>query len=137
VNEPSLDVGGGVISLFPTKGIGSPLANAPPFQGNVRLRYEAPFGNYLWHAQVAAQHTDHSFADVITQGALAPPDYELAPYTTYDASAGIAKDAWEVEFYGQNLTDTRAQLFESTASYVPMITTNRPRVLGIRLSYKF
>ena len=137
VNEPSLDVGGGTISLFPTKGIGSPLANAPPFQGNVRLRYEAPFDNYLWHVQVAAQHTDHSFADVITQGALAPPDYELAPYTTYDATAGIAKDAWEVEFYGQNLTDTRAQLFESTASYVPMITTNRPRVLGIRLSYKF
>jgi iron complex outermembrane recepter protein len=137
VNEPSLTSNGAVISLFPTRGVGSPLANAPPFQGNLRLRYEVPMYNYLWHAQVGAQHTDHSYADVITQGALAAPDYELAPYTTYDASAGLAKDAWEVEFFGQNLTDTRAELFISSSSYTTLTTTNRPRVLGVRFSYKF
>jgi iron complex outermembrane recepter protein len=137
VNEPTLDVGADIISLFPTKGVGSPLANAPAFQGNIRARYERLFKDYIWHVQVAAQHTDHSYADVITKGALAPPDYGLAPYTTYDAAAGVAKDAWEIEFYGQNLTDTRAQLFESAKSYVPLITVSRPRVMGIRLSYKF
>ena len=137
VNEPSLLGSTGVISLFPTKGIGSPLANAPPFQGNIRARYEVPFNDYTFHVQAAAQHTDHSFANVITQGALQPPDYELAPYTTYDASAGVAKGPWEAEFFGQNLTDTRAQLFISSASYVTLTTVNRPRILGIRLSYKF
>jgi len=137
VNEPSLIGNAGVISLFPTRGIGSPLANAPPFQGNIRARYEVPFNDYTFHLQAAAQHTDHSYADVITQGALQPPDYELAPYTTYDAAAGVAKDAWEVEFYGQNLTDTRAQLFISSGSYVPLTTINRPRVMGLRFSYKF
>jgi outer membrane receptor protein involved in Fe transport len=137
VNEPSLNVGGGEVTLFPTRGVGSPLANAPPFQGNVRARYELPYDEYLWHVQAAAQHTDHSYADVITQGALQPPDYELAPYTTYDASVGVSKDAWEAEFYGQNLTDTRAQLFISSQSYVALTTVNRPRVLGVRFSYKF
>jgi outer membrane receptor protein involved in Fe transport len=137
VNEPSLPSSTGVISLFPTKGIGSPLANAPPFQGNIRARYEIPFDDYIWHVQVAAQHTDHSFADVITQGTLGPPDYELAPYTTYDAAAGIAKDAWELEFFGQNLTDTRAELFISANSYVPLTTVIRPRIMGLRFSYKF
>jgi iron complex outermembrane recepter protein len=137
VNEPSLIGNAGVISLFPTRGIGSPLANAPPFQGNIRARYEIPFNDYTFHLQAAAQHTDHSYADVITQGALQPPDYELAPYTTYDAAAGVAKGAWEVEFYGQNLTDTRAQLFISSGSYVPLTTINRPRVMGLRFSYKF
>jgi iron complex outermembrane receptor protein len=137
INAPSLAGTTGVISLFPTRGVGSPLANAPPFQGNIRARYEVPFNDYTFHLQAAAQHTAHSYADVITQGALAPPDYELAPYTTYDAAAGVAKNAWEVEFYGQNLTDTRAQLFISSNSYVTLTTVNRPRILGIRMSYKF
>lgn len=137
VNEPSLTSNGTVISLFPTGGVGSPLANAPPFQGNLRLRYEVPAFDYRWHAQAGAQHTDHSYADVITQGAVAAPNYELAPYTTYDAALGVAKNAWEAEFCGQNLTDARAQLFISSASYTTLTTTNRPRVLGIRFSYRF
>ena len=74
---------------------------------------------------------------MITVGTVAPPDYELAPYTTYDASLGVAKDAWSAEFYGQNLTDARAQLFISSASFQTLTTTNRPRVLGVRFSYKF
>jgi outer membrane receptor protein involved in Fe transport len=137
VNEPSLTVNGTDISLFPTRGIGSPLANSPPFQGNVRLRYEVPMFDYVWHVQAGAQHTDHSYADVITIGTIAPPDYELAAYTTYDAAAGIAKDAWSFEFFGQNLTDTRAQMFISSASFQTLTTPNRPRVLGVRFSYKF
>jgi len=137
VNQPSLVSQGTVISLFPTRGVGSPLANAPPFQGNLRLRYEVPMFDYVWHAQAGVQHTDHSYADVITVGTIAPPDYNLAPYTTYDASLGVAKDAWLAEFYGQNLTDTRAQLFISSASFQTLTTTNRPRVLGVRFSYKF
>jgi iron complex outermembrane receptor protein len=137
VNEPSLVANGTTISLFPTRGVGSPLANAPPFQGNLRLRYEVPMFNYLWHVQAGAQHTDHSYADVINIGTIAPPDYELAPYTTYDAAAGVAKDAWSAEFFGENLTDTRAQLFISSASFQTLTTTNRPRVMGVRFSYKF
>jgi iron complex outermembrane receptor protein len=137
VNQPSLVANGTTISLFPTRGIGSPLANAPPFQGNLRLRYEVPMFDYLWHLQAGAQHTDHSYADVINIGTIAPPDYELAAYTTYDAAAGVAKDAWSAEFFAENLTDTRAQLFISSASFQTLTTTNRPRVMGIRFSYKF
>jgi iron complex outermembrane receptor protein len=137
ITSPSLQGATGLIQLFPTEGLGSPLSNAPPFQGNIRARYELPVGSYSWHAQVAAQHTDHSFADVVTQGVDGPPNYELAPYTTYDASLGVAKDAWALEAFGQNLTDTRAQLFISSAQFVQLTTVNRPRVLGVRFSYKF
>jgi len=31
--------------------------------------------------------------------------------TTYDAALGVGKDAWVVQLYGENLTDTRAQLY--------------------------
>jgi iron complex outermembrane recepter protein len=137
INDPSLQSSIGLVSLFPTAGLGSPLANAPPFQGNLRVRYEIPMASYRYHAQVGVQRSDHSFADVVTQGAFGAPNYELAPWTTYDAALGVAKDAWSVEFYGQNLSDTRAQLFISSASAVPLTTVNRPRVLGLRFSYKF
>jgi outer membrane receptor protein involved in Fe transport len=50
---------------------------------------------------------------------------------------GIAKDAWAVQFYGQNLSDTRADLFTSYGQDVKAVTVNRPRTLGLRFSYKF
>jgi iron complex outermembrane receptor protein len=93
--------------------------------------------DYLWRVQAGAQHTDHSYADVITLGTIAPPDHELAPYTTYDAVAGVARAAWSAEFFAENLTDTRAQLFISSASFQTLTTTNRPRVMGVRFSYEF
>jgi outer membrane receptor protein involved in Fe transport len=83
VNEPSLVSGtGAVVSLFPTNGVGSSLANAPPFQGNLRARYEVPVADYHVYAQAAAIHTAHSYANVITQGAFGSPDFNLAGYTT-------------------------------------------------------
>ena len=34
------------------------------------------------------------------------------------------------EFFGDNLSDTRAQLFISSASFQTLTTTNRPRIHG-------
>ena len=138
MNEPSLVSGtGAVISLFPTNGPGSSLANAPPFQGNLRARYEYPLADYHWYVQGAAEHTGHSIANVITQGAFGSPDYDLSGYTTYDAAIGVNRGAWELEAFAQNLTDTRAEVFISSTSAVKLTTTNRPRTAGLRFSYKF
>jgi iron complex outermembrane recepter protein len=137
INLPSLQGATGLVQLFPTEGLGSPLSDAPPFQGNIRARYEMPIASYNCYAQVGAQHVDHSYADVVTQGVDGPPNFELAPYTTYDAALGVSKNAWLAEFFGQNLSDTRAQLFISSAQFVQLTTVNRPRVLGLRFSYKF
>jgi iron complex outermembrane receptor protein len=136
-NQPALVGSTGVISLFPTNGRGSSLANAPPFQGNLRARYEYPVNDYHVYAQAAATHTAHSYTNVITQGAFGSPDYDLAPYTTYDAALGVNRAAWEVEAFVQNLTDTRAEVFISSTSAVKLTTTNRPRTAGVRFSYKF
>jgi iron complex outermembrane receptor protein len=137
-NQPSLVSGtGAVVSLFPTNGPGSPLANAPPFQGNLRARYEYPVADYHWYVQAAAQHTAHSYANVITQGAFGSPNYNLSGYSTYDAALGANRGPWEVEAFVQNLSDTRAEVFISSTSAVKLTTTNRPRTAGLRFSYKF
>ena len=138
VNAPSI-IGddGSVLQLFPTPGIGSSLAQAPPFQGNIRARYEFSLGDFDAHWQVAMQHTAHSYASVITVGAFEPGNQNQAPYTTYDAGIGISSDVFDLELYGQNLTDTRAQVYENGFDFVHLVTPNRPRTVGVRASYHF
>jgi iron complex outermembrane recepter protein len=138
-NAPSLVGNNGVpVSLFPTEGIGSTLAQCPPFQGNIRARYEFSMKEYGGYWQIGAQHSAHSYSSVITEGQFEPARQNQNPYTTYDGSLGVKKDAWNVDLYGENLTDTRAQLYVNDGfTSVHLVTPNRPRTLGLRFGYKF
>jgi outer membrane receptor protein involved in Fe transport len=141
VNNPTLiGTNGQPVALFPTGGPGSPLAQSPPFQGNLRVRYERPLGSYDAFAQIGAQHTAHSYASVDTETkdlSGKSVNYDQAPYSTYDASLGVHKDAWSLELFGQNLTDERAQLYKNFKDWIVLTTVNRPRVIGVNASYKF
>ena len=63
--------------------------------------------------------------------------FENPPYGLFDAAAGIAKDAWNVQAFGQNLADRNVSLFTSTSQFAVAQTPNRPRVLGVQFGYKF
>jgi len=63
--------------------------------------------------------------------------YDLPAFTTYNGVLGVGKDAWLVQVYGENLTDTRAELYANYAQWYKAITVSRPRTIGLRLSYKF
>jgi iron complex outermembrane recepter protein len=124
----------------PFGALGSPLAQSPPFQGNLRIRYEFPLGDYQAFVQagVARQGGSYASTDHLTttlQGASVA--FYDPGFTTYDASAGFSRDAWAVQFYGENLTDTRGNLFSTYNDFVKAVTVNRPRTLGVRISYKF
>jgi iron complex outermembrane receptor protein len=125
--------------------VGSPSANSPPLQFNLRLRYEWAVNAYNAFAQAGATHTGHSF----TQSGSNPPlsagsnvsttniRFEDPAFTEYDAAVGIAKDAWTAELYGQNLTDVIESVFTSSTQFVPAEAITRPRVIGVRFGYKF
>ena len=120
--------------------LGDPLAQCPPFEGNIRVRYERPIGDYSWFVQAAGTHQAHSYAstDRLTkdfQGNSVA--YDDPGFSTYDASMGLARNGWQVQFYGENLTDTRAQLYANYAQWYKAVTINRPRTLGVQFSYKF
>jgi iron complex outermembrane recepter protein len=136
LNEPSVQGLTGVIPLFPTRGVGTSLANAPPFQGTLRVRYEFPVGGVRMHFDASGQHTAHSYASVVTQGAFGDPSFDLAAYSSFDAAAGFASGVWEVEAYAQNLTDSRGELYKSSISGPTLTTVSRPRTVGIRFSLK-
>jgi outer membrane receptor protein involved in Fe transport len=125
--------------------IGSPSANSPPFQFNLRLRYERAISSYNAFVQVGTTHTAHSYTQSSTSPALSAGSavsttlirFENPAYTQYDASLGVAKDAWTVEGYAQNLTNVVTSVFTSTNQFVPAETITRPRVLGVRFGFKF
>jgi iron complex outermembrane receptor protein len=124
----------------PGGALGSPLAGAPPFQGNIRARYEFAFNGFAPFAQIDAVHQSRSLAETNNlaldlQGNSTA--YNLPPFTTYDGALGVAKDRWLVQVYGENLTDTRAQLYANYWQWYKAVTVNRPRTIGLRFSYKF
>ena len=124
----------------PGGALGSPLAGAPPFQGNLRARYEFALNSYGAFAQIDAVHQAHSHATTdqlsldLQRNSIA---YDLPAFTTYDGALGVGKDAWLVQVYGENLTDMRAELYANYAQWYKAVTVSRPRTIGLRFSYKF
>jgi outer membrane receptor protein involved in Fe transport len=49
----------------------------------------------------------------------------------------VSKDAWTATFYGQNLSNSDASTYTNTAQYIEQEVPLRPRVLGLRLDYRF
>jgi hypothetical protein len=120
--------------------LGSPLAGAPPFQGNLRARYEFTFNGYDAFAQLDAMHQSHSLAttdrlSLDLQGNSVA--YDLPAFTAYGAALGVARQAWTVQLYGENLTDMRTQLYANYAQWYKAVTVNRPRTIGLRFGYQF
>jgi outer membrane receptor protein involved in Fe transport len=125
--------------------LGSPSANSPPMQFNVRLRYQWTMSSYNAFAQAGATHTAHSFTQSGANPSLSAGGnvsttllrFENPAYSQFDASLGVAKDAWTTELYAQNLTNVNKSVFTSTNQFVPAEVITRPRVLGLKFGYKF
>ena len=121
--------------LTPTNDVllGSPLAYAPEFQGNLRVRYEWDLaGGLTAHVMPQVSHSSSKVTDIIEINKL-----ELDAYTTFSMTAGIRKDSWSFEVFGENLTDTRAQVAGSFNFDRERVTVNRPLTVGMRVSFDY
>jgi len=112
--------------------VGSPLANSPPFQANLRARYEWVVNDYLPYFQIGFQHQAHS---VSATGYV--ESYNQPPWTTVDASAGVSKDNWTLSLVGTNITNVNKSLFTSSRQFILTETPMRPRVIELTFSYHF
>ena len=132
-NPASPNFGKPITSVVNVFGLeGSPLGESPTFQGNMRVRYEFPLGEYKAFSQVGGQYYGASWSTVGTVD-----NYEMGGWATFDASAGIGKDAWTAEFFGQNLGDRNASVYTNSAQFIQTQTPLRPRIAGVKFSYKF
>jgi len=124
---------------------GSPVANAPPISWSARARYDWNVNGYLPFVQFGASHTGHSFTQaganplITSGGALSTSRgrFENPAYTVYEASVGVAKDAWYFNLYCQNLSNSTASVFQSTDQFIVARTPLRPRVIGGTFGYSF
>ena len=101
--------------------------------------------SYNAFAQLGATHTAHSFTQSSVNPTLSAGSnvsttllrFENPPITQYDLSIGVAKDAWTAEFFAENLTDVIKSTYTSTNQFVPAETITRPRLLGLKIGFKF
>jgi iron complex outermembrane receptor protein len=125
--------------------IGSPSANSPPVQFNLRARYESMLGDYHAFVQAAVVHSGHSFTQAGSNPSLEAVGFinttrlrfENPPFTNFDASFGVEKDAWNVLVYGENLANANTSLFTNVDQFIVAETPMRPRVIGVRIGYSF
>ena len=69
--------------------------------------------------------------------AFAGGRYVAQAYTLANVAVGVMKDEWKAELYIDNVTDEHAQLYIDEQQFTPKVVTNRPRTIGVRVSYDF
>ena len=112
--------------------LGSPTSFSPPFNANARMRYEWGFNDYNAFVQVSGEHQAH----MITATGYVPA-FDMPAFTTYDAAAGVAKGPWAVQIFSQNLTNVNSSLSTNQSQFILAEVPQRPRVIGIKLAYRF
>ena len=121
--------------LVPTNDVivGTDLAFAPRFQGNLRVRQEWEVGNGLM-AHVIGQVTfsDSSYSDVMEMNKAKQDSYSML-----DVRGGVSGDDWKAELYIDNLTDERGEISNTFVFDRQRISYVRPMTIGIRYKQNF
>lgn len=121
--------------LIPTNDVvvGSDLAFAPSFQGNLRARYEWDVSRDLtMHVSSSVNHSASKVTDIIEINKL-----RLDGYTTFNAAVGVTNGDWSFEVFGENLSDERAQVSGNFVYDRARINVNRPLTVGGRVSFDY
>jgi iron complex outermembrane receptor protein len=132
-NPASVNYGKPITSIPDPYGpLGSPTAYSPPLKVSARIRYDWSFYDYTAFVQVTGDHQAHM---VTATGYV--PAFDVPGFSTYGASAGVARGDWAAQAFAQNLTDVNSSVSTSGNQFVLAEVPLRPRVLGIKISYKF
>ena len=120
-------------------------AYSPKFQANLHGRYDWDFSPFKAFAQADVSYVGKMFTqpanytpgDAPSEQPI--PDttylrYELPAYTTFGAAIGVSRDNWTVQLVGQNLGDSHASTFTSTAQFIKSEVPLRPRQVSIRIT---
>ena len=116
---------------------GRELPLTPEAQYSVRGRYEWETAGGNMYYQLGMKHASKSLNSIVDT-VDEPNTYQKA-YTVLDTSFGMKdlQNNWGMELYIKNLTDERAQLHINRQDFFERVTTNRPRTMGVRISYDF
>tara|TARA_B100001093_G_scaffold511907_1_gene580768 strand:+ start:9 stop:2168 length:2160 start_codon:yes stop_codon:yes gene_type:complete len=124
------EITGDVAKTIPIVDIGNSLPLAPARQWNVRVRKDLSMNESYF--QVVFKSSSKTYNSFEAAKVKDQPAYEIV-----DLAYGMTLNDVDVEFFIRNATDERANLYYNDQDDIPRITTNRPRNMGVRLSYRF
>ncbi|MFK8019351.1 MAG: TonB-dependent receptor [Pseudomonadales bacterium] len=75
--------------------------------------------------------------DLSTGGLPSNSRYVNPASTTINLSAGVNKDSWTAELFVDNVGDEEATFVQTAGKFTPEVTNQRPRTVGLRVSYDF
>ena len=137
----------GVFSSFsnPFGVAGDQAPWSPKWQGNWRVHYDWTVGDYLANAMVGMSYMGSTYNQPANYqsgvGVIVPSTtylrYRQPSYTTFDASIGVSKDRWSADLFAENLTDSHASTFTSSAQFIESEVPLRPRVIGVKLGFSY
>ncbi|WP_417435958.1 TonB-dependent receptor [Idiomarina abyssalis] len=126
--------GQGIVRTLP---IGSELPLTPKVQGNLRGRYTWTLeNNWDAFAQVGWIYAGETYPSLVA-AEVEQAGGKQDSYNIGNASIGVMKDQWSAKLYIKNITDERAELYTNTQDDILRTTTNRPRSIGLSVSYSF
>ncbi|MEL6567935.1 MAG: TonB-dependent receptor [Pseudomonadota bacterium] len=126
--------------LTPTDDVllGAELAFAPPYQGNLRARYEWDLERRIGGSSLTAHimpqivFSDDSRSDIIEINSA-----DIDGYVTLGGTLGVTADQWSAELFATNLTNEYAELSNTFINDRERVTPLRPRTVGVRVGYDF
>jgi iron complex outermembrane receptor protein len=124
---------------------GTVPAFSPDFQANAHLRYDWSMDGFNPYIMGGLSYTGSMYNQPATYssgvGVTVPSTtflrYLQPAFTTFDAAVGVNFDKWYAQLFGQNLGNSHASTFTSTAQFIRSDVPLRPRVLGLRIGANF
>ena len=120
--------------------VGERLPFVPYFSWSWNLRYERPLGAGLrGYAQIDMAHKGDMWDDLHVSGSHGLPRILQPDYSITNLRFGLNPDGgrWLAELYVTNVEDKNAIVYTNTYNFDLRQTTNEPRVIGLRLNYRF
>ena len=120
--------------------VGERLPFVPYFSYSMNVRYQRPLNGALnAYVQFDVAHKGDMWSDLHVEGSNGFPRVNQPPYSLMNVRVGISPDdgKWLAELYVRNLTDKNAILYSNTGNFDLRETTNEPRVIGVRVNYRF
>ena len=120
--------------------VGERLPFVPYFSWSWNLRYEHPLTAGLrGYAQIDMAHKGNVWDDLHIVGSHGLPRILQPGYNIANLRFGLnpAGGRWLAELYVTNVADENAIVYSNTYNFDLRETTNEPRVIGLRLNYRF
>lgn len=75
--------------------------------------------------------------DLINETGVPGGRFVQGDYTIANVAFGVSMDEWSAELFIDNVADESGAVYVDTQNFTPKVVTNRPRTIGLRLSYDF